>query len=144
MADIVQCENCGAVLSKEDIFCGECGAPRPSMPQSAEPALKPQPVPGVAPNQPLPVPPVPPSARPSVTSEKGWRAAFITLIVLGAIACVVGVAAFVILGSMPGETTTRQEDWIFAAICCLLPIGGTGALLAVAGSTIWYARLRKP
>jgi hypothetical protein len=147
MAEAVQCENCGAVLLPEDVFCGECGAPRPSMPQPDEPLLTSQATAETAPVPPSPVPPAPPvpsAGRPSLSGEKGWRTAFIALVVLGAIACVVGIAAFLIFGSIPGENTTPQEDWIYATICCLLPIGGSGALLGAAGGVIWYTRLRKP
>jgi hypothetical protein len=148
MTEIIQCENCGAVLGKEDIFCGECGAPRPAAAAAsagpAEPAAQElQPVAEPAASVPPLVPPVSPSTPPSFSAQKGWRVAFLVLLVLGIIACVAGVASFLLLGSIPGENMTRQEDWLYAAVCCLVPIGGTGALLAAAGGVIWYARLRK-
>lgn len=145
MAETIQCENCGAVLLPEDIFCGECGAPNPSSEAPGEPAAAP-PAPPVTEPKPKPppfIPPTPPDAKPSFSAKSGWRAAFIALLVLGAIACLVGLAAFFIFGSMPSEATTPREDWIFAAICCLLPVGGTGGLLLIAGLAVWYTRVRR-
>jgi hypothetical protein len=69
--------------------------------------------------------------------------AFIILVVLAVIACLAGIVAFLIFGSMEGEAATPAEDWLFSAICCLLPIGGTGALLGGIGGIIWYTRLRE-
>jgi hypothetical protein len=68
--------------------------------------------------------------------------AFIVLVVLGALACIAALAVFVIFGSIPGEGTTAQEDWIFSALCCLLPIGGFGAILVGAGAIVWFRRLK--
>ena len=51
--------------------------------------------------------------------------------------------AFLIFVSIPGEDMTRQEDWLYAAFCCLLPIGGVGAILGGIGGFIWYTRLRE-
>jgi hypothetical protein len=145
MTEIIQCENCGAVLAPEDIFCGECGAPHPASGGAVEPVKPDQPaVPPVAPGPPPVAPAALPSARPTAPAQKGWRAAFITLVVLGAITCVVGLAAFLIFGSTPGENMTPQEDWLYSAVCCLLPIGGIGALLMAIGAVIWYTRVRKP
>jgi hypothetical protein len=148
MADLIQCENCGAVLAKEDVFCGECGAPRPREPSAAEPAAG---APQVVPEPPIAVPPSldaspPPSATPSEglssATEARWRVATIVLIGLGILACLAGLVGFLLVGSIGGDTTTQQEDWLISALCCLLPIGGTGAILAAAGAAVWYARLR--
>jgi hypothetical protein len=141
MAELTQCESCGAVLAKEDIFCGECGAPNPSLEGALDAANIERPVappPDVSPSS-EPVPPAP--ARPD-SSRARWRAASIALVVLGTIACVAGLAAFLVFGLMEGENTTPAEDWLFSALCCLLPIGGTGAILAISGVGVWFARLR--
>jgi hypothetical protein len=61
---------------------------------------------------------------------------------LGVLACLGGLLGFLLLGSIGGEATTVQEDWLIAALCCLLPLGGAGILLAAVGATIWYARQR--
>ncbi len=150
VADQIQCDNCGAVLGKEDTFCGECGVPRPSIAEVTEsaagepsavpdPAGSVQPVTDVSPTGPSPSPP----AGFSGPSEATWRPAAIVLIVLGVIACLAGLLGFLLLGSVGGETTTTQEDWLIGALCCLLPIGGTGALLAAVGAAIWHTRLRR-
>ena len=68
--------------------------------------------------------------------------AFVVLLVLGVLACLAGLLAFVLFGSMPGENMTVQEDWLYSAFCCLLPVGGTGLVLLAAGVTIWFSRLR--
>jgi hypothetical protein len=75
-------------------------------------------------------------------SVTGWRVAFVVLLVLGVLTCLAGLLAFVLFGSMPGENTTVQEDWLFSAFCCLLPIGGIGLVMLAAGVTIWFSRLR--
>ena len=68
--------------------------------------------------------------------------AFVVCLRLGIHACLAGLLAFVLFGSTPGENTTVQEDWLYSAFCCLLPIGGTGLVLLAAGVTIWFSRLR--
>jgi hypothetical protein len=149
MSGTSQCENCGALLVEEDVFCGECGAPRPIVPEQPEPAAQQEPpvpqsqfpgpesIPGVPP-EPTPAP-VPAPAKDSAT---GWRVTVIALIAIGAVACISGLMAFLLFGSIGGDTTTVQEDWLFSAVCCLLPIGGAGAILLGAGAIIWYVRLR--
>jgi hypothetical protein len=68
--------------------------------------------------------------------------AAIVLGILAAILCLVGVAAFLLFGLTESDVTTPAEDWLYATFCCLLPIGGTGVILAVAGLGIWWVRLR--
>lgn len=137
MAERLQCDNCGAILLREDQFCGECGAPRPAPPEAVEPSPAPEP------KRPPSVPPVPPSTQPNSSAEVRWRVASIVLLVLGVLACLAGLIAFALVGSIGGETTTVEEDWLFSAFCCLLPIGGTGAILAAVGAVIWYTRLKR-
>jgi hypothetical protein len=144
VADQIQCDNCGAILLKEDQFCGECGAPRPPAAGSVEPAEgQPVAAPESTPTLPPFVEPPPPSTPSALSPGGGWRTAFIILVVLAVIACLAGIVAFLIFGSMEGEATTPAEDWLFSAICCLLPIGGMGALLGGISGIIWYTRLRE-
>jgi hypothetical protein len=157
MAVPIQCENCGAILAEEDVFCGECGAPRaslgeviepaagepvaaPELDTAAEPTAGAEPLPD-RPTAPRPSPP-PPLERPSGSSKAGWRVAFFVLVGMGVIACLAALLAFLIVGLTEGDNTTPQEDWLIATLCCLLPVGGMGAALAAAGAAIWYTRLR--
>jgi hypothetical protein len=150
MADLFQCDNCGAVLAKDDVFCGECGAPRASPPspigiaadqppEVPEPVLAEEPAPHIPPtSSPGPAP----LAEPSDASEAGWRVATIVPVGLGLLACLAGLLTFLIVGSIGGTTTTPQENWLLSALCCLLPLGGIGVILAAVGAAIWYTRLR--
>ena len=142
MAGSMQCDNCGALLAEEDVFCGECGAPQPgpgSTPgPAADPAVTEAPGPILVP----PVSePVAPASDPS-SAKIGWRVAVIALLTMGFVLCLGGVVAFLLFGLMEGENTTPAEDWLYSALCCLLPIGGTGAILATVGLVLWSLRLR--
>jgi hypothetical protein len=151
MAGTVQCENCGALLLEEDVFCGECGAPRATIPEDPTPSEAAAQSPA-DPSLPLAGGEVAQiaateslgdaEAKPASTSVSGWRVAVTALIAFGALACISGILAFLVFGLIGGETTTAAEDWLFATMCCLLPIGGVGAVLVAAGGLVWYLRLR--
>ena len=131
MSQPIQCDNCGAVLLDEDTYCGECGAPRPTVIAPAEVVDEPESSPA-------------PAARPAdrTNTDTAWRVAAAVLGILGILVCLLGFAAFLLFGLIEGEDMTPAENWLFSAICCLLPIAGTGVTLAVAGLVIWWARLR--
>jgi hypothetical protein len=65
------------------------------------------------------------------------------LIVLGILTCLAGLLAFLLAGFMEYEAMTVAENWLFSALCCLLPIGGAGAILIAVGAGLWYSRLRR-
>ena len=129
----VQCDNCGAVLTEDDLFCGECGVPRPSSDGRVESSADASP-------PPLPVGPSP--VRTADAPGSGWRVATIVLAVLGACICLAAVSLFLFMGILEYESMTAQEAWLFSAFCCLLPIGGGGAILLITAVALWYGRLR--
>ena len=131
MTGPIQCINCGAVLLKEDIFCGECGAPRPSETSPAEDMEEPQ-------ADPLPEPR--PVRRPD--PDTIWRVAAAVLGIVGVLVCLLGLAVFLLFGLTEAEDMTPAENWLLSTLCCLLPIAGTGVAMAVAGLVIWWAKLR--
>lgn len=140
MADPTQCLSCGAVLLEEDLFCGECGSPRPAPGDAvtgvvASEAFTPA---ADTPSRPVPLSP----GHPAGGVQTGWRVAAFTLLGLGVLACVVGLLVFFVAGSTPSEGFTTSENWLFSAGCCLLPIAGAGVLFAAAGAAIWYRRLK--
>ena len=126
MGDPVQCDECGAVLTEDDLFCGECGAVRPPGTGVSQPAVD-------APAAPSPVAPSP-VAR--------YRALFIVLIVLGIVTCILALISFLVVGALPSDVTTPQEDWLLSGICCLLPFGVAGLGLLIAGVVVWRKMLR--
>lgn len=143
MARQEQCRYCGAVLLPEDDFCGECGAPRPEAASPVPSDARPSTFPPAGRPEAAPKPEELAEASPSAGTQTGWRAAFIALMIVGALVCLLGLSVFLFAGLTEAEGSTDQENWIFATLCCLLPIAGSGLVLMVAGAGIWYSRLRE-
>ena len=144
MANLIQCDNCGAVLLESDLFCGECGAPRSAMVPPPEPAYPDQAStesgtvsPGVSPS-PASSEPAHPTSR-----QKLWQITVIALGALSLLLCLVGLVAFLLFGLTESEVASPQENWIYSTICCLVPLAGTGVAVGLAALGIWLVRLRK-
>lgn len=133
MAETIQCGTCGAILLKEDVYCGECGAPRPTVAPESELAAPEPPATAAVPRRSEQSPALPGTA---------WQVAAIALGIVGAILCLLGMAAFLLFGLTEGGDVSPTENWIYATFCCLLPIAGAGAILGLAGAGIWWFRLR--
>jgi hypothetical protein len=86
----------------------------------------------------------PPEPRPGdqAESDTAWRVAAAVLGIVGVLVCLLGLASFLLFGIIEAEDVTPAENWLISAICCLLPIAGTGVALAAAGLVIWWTRLR--
>lgn len=129
----IQCTNCGAWLQEEDLFCGECGTPRPQGATTARSAS-------------MAARPAVPSARPAVQSarppEAGWRVAAIVLGSLGLICCLLGLSSVLLFGLTPSEGYPSSQNWLYATFLCLVPIGGIGLLLAIAAAIIWRTQVK--
>ena len=139
MTQPIQCDNCGAILLDEDIYCGECGAPRPTVITPAEAVDDTQ---AEVPKEPWPSPPPAPGSAGQTDSDTVWRVAAAILGVIGVLGCLLGIAAFLLFGLIEAEDMTPAENWLISAICCLLPIAGTGVSTAAAGLVIWWAKVR--
>ena len=85
-------------------------------------------------------PEAPPVQQPG--SDTVWRVAAAVLGIVGVLVCLLGLAVFLLFGLIEAEDMTPAENWLISAICCLLPIAGTGVAIAVAGLVIWWAKLR--
>jgi hypothetical protein len=75
-------------------------------------------------------------------TKANWQIVAIVLAGLGAMLCLVGLILFAVFGMTSTEGYTTAENWLFSAMCCLLPIAGSGALLALTSIVIWMNRLK--
>jgi hypothetical protein len=134
MGERVQCDECGAVLAEDELFCGECGAVRPPGTEVSQPAAD------ALASEPPASHPAPSPVAPSPVAR--YRALFIVLIVLGIVTCILALISFLVVGALPSDVTTPQEDWVLSGICCLLPVGVAGLGLLIAGVVVWRKLLR--
>jgi hypothetical protein len=81
--------------------------------------------------------------RPPESRQRLWQIGAITLGLLGVLLCLAGLAAFLLFGLTDSEFASPEENWLYATICCLIPIAGTGLMFGLAAVGIWLARLRK-
>lgn len=135
MAETVLCDNCGAPLAPEDGFCGECGAPRPSLAAGTSQA-RPEigPLAAESPVRPT-LPPVVPSARPS-----GGRIAAQVIAILSAVISV-GLCGLGLLMTLviPAEDLTMQDRLIGSAVVCFCP----GVLALALALVLWLVVVKR-
>lgn len=143
MTDHHQCDNCGAILAEDDLFCGECGAPQPAA-QSTPEAAQPGPAPTAAPGS-EPVPEAASSAAPakSTRTPRQFRTAGIIAVTLAlaaaALLCAMGLfTTFLVPDSETGLTAT-QDMLIFSGLCCFCP----GALAVIVAVVVWVLVIRR-
>ncbi len=167
--EIIECRSCGAVLTKDDLFCGECGAPRPGAEIDARLEVSPEPRPeqgeGATEGPPLedkpeaavetaPPPargayrPVPAPARPKpaprpTSPAESWRIVAIIVTVLAVVAACGLIALGVLLGFVIPDPDTGQVaagPMVSAASwICFCP----GALALIVAGVLWAVVLRK-
>lgn len=131
---IRRCANCGAELRPTDRYCGECGLPTfvpPPTPPTA-PAETPAAPPPGAPQQ-------PPRPVTGESDNRTWAIVTgIVLILIGAVACMLGALVMVGASLMATDTDT---GWLVAAggLCCVLP----ALVLMIGGGVVWYVWGRK-
>jgi len=117
----VKCPECGAEVAPGDVFCGNCG----KMVLAEESAV------------PSPPPPSPPTASPADRARKAMTISII-LVSVGAVLCLAGLIASVVVTAMPSEEYSLAESALVSAICCLAPFALPGTILAIIGGVVWF------
>jgi hypothetical protein len=145
MPETTQCTNCGAILTTDDIFCGECGAPHPLLDPNAKVPAEPPAQPATPPSPTSPAPPayVPSHPTQPSSSKVGWQVAVIILGVVGMLCCLASISCFLFGGASQTEGMAPEENWLYSTLLFLLPIGGTGLILILAAVVVWFTQLRK-
>lgn len=138
MAETILCDNCGAPLAPEDGFCGECGAPRPTLTPGVSPAraeTPPYTVEATAGPPPLPMPPSPPRAR-----SEGGRTAAKVIAILSAVVSVGLCGMGLILALItPVQDATKQDMLLTSTLCCF----GPGILALILAVILWLVVVRR-
>lgn len=136
MAETVLCDNCGAPLAPEDGFCGECGAPRPTLTAGLPPA---QPEISVAPVGPAGAPPLP--ALPALPKgpSQAWRTASKVIAILAAVVAVGMCGLGLVVSLVPVEGYSRQEMLLASTVACFCP----GALALALAAILWFLVARR-
>jgi hypothetical protein len=143
MDNSLHCENCGAMLGEEDAFCGECGAPRPSLATGLD-RLPPVPAVQVAPAAPVLAPPGPPPAPAPSTGISPRRRRIASILALLAALAAVALCSFGFLLAFfapdPELGRAGTQDMIVGSmITCICP--GTVALFAAL--VLWTRVVRR-
>jgi len=138
MAETILCDNCGAPLAPEDGFCGECGAPRPTLTPGISPARPETPSPSVEATftpAPLPMPPSPPRAR-----SEGGRTAAKVIAILSAVVSVGLCGMGLILALItPVQDATKQDMLLTSTLCCF----GPGLVALILAVILWLVVARR-
>lgn len=167
--DIIECRSCGAVLTKDDLFCGECGAPRPGaeidVPLEVSPEPRPEqgegatespleedkleavvetvPPPAQGTYRPIPAPARPKQAPRPTSPAEWWRIVAIIVTVLAVVAGCGLIALGVLVGFVIPDPDTGQVaagTMVSAASwICFCP----GALALIVAGVLWAVVLRK-
>ena len=138
MAETVLCDNCGAPLAPEDGFCGECGAPRPTLTPGVSPARPETPsyaVEATAGPAPLPMPPSPSRAR----SEGGRTAAKVIAILSGVVSVGLCGMGLILALITPVQDATKQDMLLTSTLCCFSP----GILVLILAVILWVVAVRR-
>jgi hypothetical protein len=72
-----------------------------------------------------------------------WKLIVITLGLLSVLLCFAGLLTFLLFGLTDSEIASPRENWLYSALCCLVPLTGTGSVSGLAALGLWFARLRK-
>ena len=144
MTDRYQCDNCGAVLTEDDLFCGECGAPQPAAQaaqEAAGPGIAAAPAPG--PRSRVQTPKLASKPAKPGSGPERWRTAAIVAATLGVAAavalCAMGLfVAFLVPDADTGLTAT-QDMLLASGLCCFCP----GALALILAIVVWALVIRR-
>ena len=136
MAETILCDNCGAALAPEDQFCGECGAPRPTLTPGAVPAER-ETSPALAPYE--PVPSATPPSVPRGSSEGGRTAAKVIAIIAAVVAVGLCGLGLILAFLAPVGEASRTDIVVGSTILCLCP----GVLALVLALVLWAVVVRR-
>jgi hypothetical protein len=102
----MQCPNCGAYVSEEDTFCGECGEPLAKAASPAEP-ISPPPGPAQPARGPILAPRSPAAAQQAPRRKQNTRPILLVVLLAAGLAALGCVFAFGILvwRALPGQET---------------------------------------
>ena len=138
MAETVLCDNCGAPLAPEDGFCGECGAPRPTLTTGIAPAGPAMPPPSVEATF-TPAPLSPPTFPPRARSEGGRTAARVIAILSAVVSMGLCGLGLILALVTPVEDATRQDMVLGSTLLCFCP----GTLALVLAVVLWLVVARR-